>query len=40
MQEMAYRHLTNDPDSGNAGYWALDNLTRNIKVWQSAIPIH
>ena len=32
--------ITNDPDSGNAGYWALDNLTRNIKVWQSAIPMN
>lgn len=26
--------ITNDADSGFAGYWALDNLNRTIKVWQ------
>ena len=30
--------ITNDPDSGNFGYWALDNITRNIMVYQTAIP--
>ena len=31
-------NIINDPDSGNFGYWALDNLTRNMKVWQISIP--
>lgn len=26
--------VTNDEDSGNAGYWALDNYNKHIKVWQ------
>jgi hypothetical protein len=26
--------VTNDEDSGNAGYWALDNYNRHIQVWQ------
>ena len=31
-------NIINDPDSGNFGYWALDNLTRNMQVWQISIP--
>ncbi|MGC8479670.1 MAG: hypothetical protein ACP5M9_03310 [Candidatus Micrarchaeia archaeon] len=31
-------NITNDPDSGNFGYWALDNLTRKMQVWQVSIP--
>jgi len=26
--------VTNDEDSGNLGYWALDNYNRHIQVWQ------
>jgi hypothetical protein len=26
--------VTNDEDSGNVGYWALDNYNRHIQVWQ------
>lgn len=26
--------VTNDEDSGNVGYWALDNYNKNLKVWQ------
>ncbi len=29
--------IKNDPDSGNIGYWALDNITRNIQVWQTTL---
>ena len=26
--------VTNDEDSGNAGYWALDSYNKQLKVWQ------
>jgi len=26
--------ITNDEDSGNVGYWALENYNRHIQVWQ------
>ena len=26
--------VVNDEDSGNVGYWALDNYNRQIKVWE------
>jgi hypothetical protein len=26
--------VTNDEDSGNVGYWALDNYNRHLQVWQ------
>jgi len=26
--------VTNDEDSGNVGYWALDNYNKQVKVWQ------
>ena len=26
--------ITNDEDSGNVGYWALDNYNKSVKVWQ------
>ncbi len=29
--------ITNDPDSGFHGNWALDNFTRTIKVWNSNV---
>ena len=29
--------IKNDPDGGNIGYWALDNITRNIQVWQTTL---
>ncbi|MDE1851106.1 MAG: Ig-like domain repeat protein [Candidatus Micrarchaeota archaeon] len=29
--------IANDPDSGNNGYWALDNFTRTIKVYQTGL---
>lgn len=28
--------VTNDEDSGNVGYWALDNYNRHIQVWQDS----
>lgn len=28
-------NVTNDEDSGNAGYWALDNYNKTIQVWQA-----
>lgn len=27
--------VTNDEDSGNVGYWALDNYNKHVQVWQS-----
>ena len=27
--------VTNDEDSGLAGYWALDNFNKTVKVWQT-----
>jgi len=27
--------VTNDEDSGNVGYWALDNYNRVVQVWQA-----
>ena len=31
--------VKNDADSGQAGnYWAFDNYTRNIKVWNTSVP--
>jgi len=29
-------HVTNDEDSGNVGYWALDNYEKQIKIWQTS----
>ena len=26
--------ITNDEDSGNVGYWALDNYNKSVQVWQ------
>jgi len=26
--------VTNDEDSGNVGYWALDNYNKSVQVWQ------
>src|SRR3989344_8667242 len=26
--------VTNDEDSGNVGYWALDNYNKQVQVWQ------
>ena len=28
--------VTNDEDSGNVGYWALDNYNKHVKVWKLA----
>ena len=28
--------VTNDEDSGNVGYWALDNYERHVKVWRTS----
>ena len=27
--------VTNDEDSGNVGYWALDNYNKHVQVWQA-----
>jgi len=27
--------VTNDEDSGNVGYWALDNYNKRVQVWQA-----
>lgn len=28
--------VTNDEDSGNVGYWALDNYTKHVQVWENS----
>lgn len=28
-------HVTNDEDSGLAGYWALDNYQKTVQIWQA-----
>ena len=30
-------NIINDPDSGNLGYWALDNISRNMQIYQTTL---